>query len=92
MEEGFIVTLVMMTKNEDNTTDKLIMKATNEILNDDDDWIGIHHLSTPFTDKDVFDVFDEVTNKPVKVTYKTSKRENKKGEKDNFIQNIKIIN
>ena len=90
MEEGFIVTLVMMTKNEDNTTDKLVMKATNEILNDD--WIGIHHLSTPFTDKDVFDVFDEVTNKPVKVTYKTSKRENKKGEKDNFIQNIKIIN
>ena len=86
------MTLVMMTKNEDNTSDKIVLKATNEILNDD--WIGINHLyylSTPFTAKDVCTILDEVTNKPIKVTYKTSTKQNKNGEKDNYITKIQYV-
>ena len=69
--------------------DKLFFKATNEFLNDE--WIGFKHQSLPITADNVNFIFEDILNCSLKITYKTSKKENKEGGKDKYIQRIEYI-
>ena len=78
----------MMTKNEDNTSDKLFLKATNYFLNEH---IRIPHQFLSITADNLSFIFEDILNCFLKITYKTSKNKNKEGEKDKYIQNIEYI-